>query len=250
MKTIFLSFGGPSTNYHEAVERITQQAREFDSLFDTVLKYTDLDLKNDAEFWSKHGAFLENNQRGYGYWLWKSYLNYKTISEADNDDIIIYVDAGCELFPEYKSRLEEYIDMAKTNPHGIVAFSIPFPEGDYTKMDVAEHLDCHHHMDSDQIIATTFIYRKCAHTENIMKQWYDTCSIYHLLDDTPSSIHNRSPSHGWSFDSRHDQSIFSLLLKKYGCALLGYEVDPKERSPIIKMNNRTGIKSRICRDML
>jgi beta-galactosidase beta subunit len=61
----FISFGGPSSNYHRAVNRIIHEANNT-KLFTSVKGYTDIDLKNDNIFWSNHGKFLENNKRGYG----------------------------------------------------------------------------------------------------------------------------------------------------------------------------------------
>jgi hypothetical protein len=73
---------------------------------------------------------------------------------------------------------------------------------------------------SPQIVATAFIYKKCENTENIMSLWYQKSCIYRILDDRPSTIEN----HPSFKEHRHDQSIFSLLLKDHGCFTLGYEI--------------------------
>ena len=52
-------------------------------------------LKKDSEFWVKHGNFIENNKRGYGYWLWKSYIVKKQLELMKEGDILLYADSGC-----------------------------------------------------------------------------------------------------------------------------------------------------------
>ena len=35
-------------------------------------------LRADKNFWPFHGEFISSNPRGFGYWVWKSYLINKT----------------------------------------------------------------------------------------------------------------------------------------------------------------------------
>jgi hypothetical protein len=46
---------------------------------------------------------------------------------------------------------------------------------------------------------------------NFVNEWYILGCNYHLIDDTNSITDNDSEF----VDHRHDQSIFSLLIKKY-----------------------------------
>ena len=103
----FLTFGGPSSNYHSAVNRICTQASEF-NVFDNIVGATDHHIKDDNEFYNKHGRFLEENSRGYGYWLWKSYLVKKQLEKMNENDILVYADSGCVLNINGKKRLYEY----------------------------------------------------------------------------------------------------------------------------------------------
>jgi hypothetical protein len=67
-------------------------------------------------------------------------------------------------------------------------------------------------LDSGQLVGGIFIIRRCEHTINIVNKWYEGCCNYHLIDDSPSNITNDE-----SFiENRHDQSIFSIIRKKYG----------------------------------
>ena len=75
-KIYAMTFGGGGKNYYDAVNRLNNELKVVNIFDNIILKY-DTDLKNDIEFWNKHGNFIENNKRGYGYWLWKPYLILK-----------------------------------------------------------------------------------------------------------------------------------------------------------------------------
>lgn len=91
-QNIFITFGNPT--YHNSVKRICKEAENLD-FFTKIYGFTEVDLKQDEYFWNNHGNFIENNNRGYGYWLWKSYLIQKELNRINENDILIYCDAGC-----------------------------------------------------------------------------------------------------------------------------------------------------------
>jgi hypothetical protein len=103
-KFVFITFGGPTANFHNAVNRICQEAKNFD-LFDEIYGYTENDLKSDYNFWINHGDFIERNRRGYGYWIWKPYLIKKKLNELNNGDFLIYADCGCEINKNGKKKI-------------------------------------------------------------------------------------------------------------------------------------------------
>ncbi len=101
-----VAFGGPTENFHWAINRICTETEQL-KVFDKIIGYTEKDLMNDTDFWEKHGNFITNNARGYGFWLWKSYLTLKTMSEMNDNDILVYADAGCWM--QYKFEWKEQI---------------------------------------------------------------------------------------------------------------------------------------------
>ncbi len=86
----------PTKNYHDSVERICKQAKKME-VFDEIIGLTEKDLQNDENFWLKHNNFIESNLKGYGYWIWKPYIIMKTLEKMNNNDILLYLDCGCEL---------------------------------------------------------------------------------------------------------------------------------------------------------
>ena len=65
-------------NYKTAKERFSKELKNT-NFFNDVFVLDDTYLKNQPEFWSKHSIFIENNTRGYGYWIWKPFIILKTL---------------------------------------------------------------------------------------------------------------------------------------------------------------------------
>jgi hypothetical protein len=217
-KTWFLAFGGGDSFYRKAVETIGHDARAL-NWFDTVNTVTDLDLKNQkkhAAFYVQHGKFLEENKRGYGYWLWKPYLIKKQLEAMEENDILVYADARCTLNVYGHSRLIQYFDLVNKSPFGILSFQTEYLEKTYTKMDLLAYLKAQDFLASGQLNCTLCIIRKCAHSVKLVNKWYETCCIYDLINDRPS----RLPNDATFKDHRHDQSVWSLLRKKYGSVVI------------------------------
>jgi len=210
-KFTFITFGGPKERFNHAVQRICNEAKQFE-IFDEVYGYNDDDLKQDNDFWKKHGTFIENNSRGYGYWIWKSYLIQKKLNEIDEGDILVYADCGCELNLKGKPRFLEYIDLLDKNPknYGIISFQMEHLEKKYTKKIIFNWFDADDEIkNSGQCIGGIQIIKKNQHSVNIINEWVKNMK-YELINDVKN---NEDPCF---IDNRHDQSIYSVVVKKYG----------------------------------
>ena len=218
----FITFGGPSTNYHNAVKRICGEAKSFD-VFDDIIGYTEEDLMSDHSFWGKHQHFIQSNaERGYGYWLWKPYVTKKTLDKMNDNDILVYADAGCFMNKDGKARLLEYFDILNANETiGNISFQMDHLEELFTKMDIFDYYDANNPSitKTGQIVGGIFVLRKCQHTTELIDKWYDGCSQYHFIDDSVGRLPN-IPSY---IVARNDQSIFSVVRKKYGTIYLPNE---------------------------
>ena len=207
---ILITFGGGGQNYIEAGNRLINQAKD-SKLFDKVILYTDEHLKKDTVFWDRHSEFIKNNKKGYGYWLWKPYLIKKTMSELKEGDILMYLDAGCEIGGKKLQNISDYFKYVKKEK--IIGTYTQQIEKYWCKMDLLKHLD----MDKNETINTgqrqagVVLYYICPDIINFINLWYNTSCNYHMIDDSPSILPN---SKGFR-EHRHDQSIFSLLTKKY-----------------------------------
>jgi len=205
----FITFSGGGQNYIDAGNRLINQALNL-KLFDEVKLYTDEDLKNDLEFWTKHKDFIINNKRGYGYWLWKPYIIKKTMAQMKDGDILLYLDCGCELNELKKQNLNHFFNYVKTD---YIIGTLAGLEKEWNKMDLLKYLNMvnHNSLNINQRQAGTNMFLVCEKVINLVNEWYNIACIYNLIDDSKSVSKN--------FDCfkehRHDQSIFSLLTKKY-----------------------------------
>ena len=218
IKKTFLTFGGPGSQYHNAVNRICTQTNEC-NVFDNIVGVTDLYIKGQKEFYDKHGTFLEENHKGYGYWLWKSYLVKEQLEKMKENDILVYADSGCVLNINGKKRLYEYFDMVQHSKYGILSFQMEYIEKLWTKMDIFNHFDAHEYLETGQLMATAFVIRKCDHSVDLVNKWYEASQHYDLINDSPSN----SSNHPDFIENRHDQSVWSIIRKKYGTAIINDE---------------------------
>ena len=209
MKKYFITFGAGGQNFIDAGNRLMLQASSLE-LFDVLKFYTEIDLKLDKEFWNKHKMFITTNKRGYGYWLWKSYIIKKTMKLMSEGDILLYLDCGCEIDIRKKPKMIELFDIVKKD---YIVGSQTCNEQGWNKMDLLLHLD----MNKPQYLITkqrqggTNMFILNTQTKQLVDEWYSISCNYHMIDDSPSI----APNLPCFKEHRHDQSIFSLLTKKY-----------------------------------
>jgi len=142
--------------------------------------------------------------------LWKSFLIKKTMEDMKDGDILLYLDCGCEISSKRRDQLLECIDIVKRDK---IVGSYVCVERDWTKMDLIRLLDVYHekYLNTEQHQAGALLFLVCSETRELVNKWCTLASDYHNIDDSPSIIENL-----YNFqEHRHDQSIFSLLTKKY-----------------------------------
>jgi hypothetical protein len=212
---VFITFGGPTPNFHKRVNAIVAQATQ-SGLFTKIKGFTESDLKRDREYWEKHGEFIASNHRGYGYWAWKPFVVKKTMDRIKDNDILVYCDAGCYLniTENSKKRMEEYVELLDNSPYGIVSFQMTHVEDNFTKRATYEAInDNPADLKSGQCMATVVLLRKTPHSVMVVNEWFRHSHIYNLINDVKDPSRPENPAF---YDHRHDQSILSLLVKKHG----------------------------------
>tara|TARA_B110000967_G_C18888995_1_gene566012 strand:- start:2551 stop:3267 length:717 start_codon:yes stop_codon:yes gene_type:complete len=237
MSTHFITFGAgifdsyvhdKPANFYEAGKRLINEAKNL-QVFDNTQLYSDDDLKDDDIFWSQHKDFITNNKRGYGYWIWKSYIIKKTMSNMKDGDILLYADSGCTL-RENKKYMQELFQTVEKDK--IIGSLTSYSDVQYTKQDLINHLGMENSekINTKQRQATAIMFYVCDKTRNFVDLWYDTCCIYHMIDDS-KSIEKKHVSY---CAHRHDQSVFSLLTKLHNIysetTLLGAVLLSKKRT--------------------
>jgi len=202
-----------SKGYDIALKRLEKQARN--SQFFTSVDIYNEDTVPGLGFYSN---FIENNKRGYGYWLWKPLVILHMMSKYEKDSIIIYADAGFEVIRN-NSTIElfnKYINDVNTHESHRLGFLDKNLECEYTKQDLFDYMELNDdtYKNSKQLLGGIQILLNTDKNKKFIQEWLRIASKddYHFLDDSPSI----SPNSNKFIEHRHDQSIMSLLKKKYG----------------------------------
>jgi hypothetical protein len=141
------------------------------------------------------------------------------MNHLNDGDILMYLDCGCELDIEEKTYLDFYIETVKKDK--IIGCNTFCLEQEWNKSDVIHLLDMNDspHLQTFQHEAGALLIFVCPETRALVDQWYDVSCTYHNIDDTPSIL----PESEIFKEHRHDQSVFSLLCKKYDTEILDDE---------------------------
>jgi len=215
-KIYFITFG--DNKYYGALKRIEKQVKNFD-IFEKIFIFTNNDLINYPEFWNVHKNFIQNNPRFYGYSIWRPFLLREVFKNMNQNDIIVYSDAGCEWNSKGLERFHEYINILNKSESNILCFKLNQLEKMWTKMDLIKEFNAYDKLNTCQILSGIFFIKKNDKTVTFLQEWYNLMCNYHLIDDSKSILPNDK-----SFvEHRHDQSCFSLLCKKYNAFTLNDE---------------------------
>ena len=171
----------------------------------------------DLEFRNKNKDIL-SRKRGNGYWLWKPYFILKTLKEKLNEgDYLIYTDAGIL----YMNSTSIIIDFMKEQKVQIWAIQLNHIEKKYTKRDAFILLgaDMPFFTDTPQYMAGIQIYQKSKYTEKFLEEVLYYSQDKRIITDDPNTLGLNN--YDGFVDNRHDQSIFSIMIKKYGQASSG-----------------------------
>jgi len=150
--------------------------------------------------------------RGNGYWLWKPYFIYKTLKDKLNKgDYLIYTDSGIFYF----DKVEKIIKfMIKTN-EDIWAVRTRYLEKKYSKRDAFILLDADFpiYTDTFQYMAGIQIYKKSKLSENFLEKLLHYSTDKRIVTDDPNT--QGLPNYEGFIDNRHDQTVLSILTKKF-----------------------------------
>lgn len=209
-KIHFLTFA--DTKMAPTLKRIKREAKE-SGFFDKLWCYNEKKL--DKKFLKEHEQFFKDYPRGFGLWLWKAYLIMTTLNKINEGDILVYLDAGCEIHGSGKKRFGEYLTLL--DKYSLIVYDHAGSyEYHHTKYDTLNFFNVLGRDDvfrTRQLQAGLMIMRKDVFTIGLMNEWYNVMNDnVHLIDDTPSN-HVEHPEFRKHFN---DQSVFSILCKQQG----------------------------------
>lgn len=178
---------------------------------DKVICYTPEDI--DEEFYEKNREILDS-KRGNGYFLWKPYFLNKAYKELNEGDYLIYTDSGSV----YVNKIQHLIDCMEREKVDIMVFSLEneLLERKYTKRDAFILMDCDEtrYADTPQSIGGYVLLKKTPFVEKFLQEDLKYAQDPRIItdDDNVMGIKNYEDF----IAHRHDQSVWSLMVKKYG----------------------------------
>ncbi len=176
---------------------------------DKVIAYGPEDIE---ESFKNKNALIWNKLRGGGYWIWKPYIMLKTLKNLKKEDYLIYSDAGTI----YVNKVSELIKCMEKEKEDIMVFSLSSKEREWTKRDAFILLGCDEpaFTDTAQILGGYVVLKKTEFVEKFLNEWLFWLQDARAVTDQPNCLGKDNYSE--FIEHRHDQSIFSLLCKKYG----------------------------------
>ena len=206
-KIVAISYG--SEQYDKQLEYNGKSALEIAKV-NEFYGYKPKDI--DHDFREKNKYILEKG-RGNGYWLWKPYFLYKTLKEKlDYGDYLIYSDAAIM----YVDLAQKLVDFLKEKKLDMYLHRLPHLERQYTKRDafILLGVDQPFYAETGQFNAAFQIYRKTKFTEFFLEEYLYYAQDKRIITDDANEL--GVGNYDDFRDHRHDQSILSLLTKKYG----------------------------------
>ena len=202
--------------FKNSKKRLFNEARRT-GWFDTLTVYGPSNI--DDRFKEKFKDILKN-KKGGGFWIWKPYFIKKRLSEINENDILIYMDAGCSINPKGVERFKEYIDMLNKSEESIISFQMSHhPEKKWTTKEIFDNFSVGYNSriaNSGQIIATVIPLKKNKDSQSLINRWLN------ILSNNPklfTDYYNENQEEYFK-ENRHDQSVFSLIRKKNDTILI------------------------------
>mmetsp|Transcript_125459 Transcript_125459/g.222326 ORF Transcript_125459/g.222326 Transcript_125459/m.222326 type:complete len:336 (+) Transcript_125459:82-1089(+) len=198
--------------FQQEMRNVTEGARESGIEPSHTFTYSALtdDLMKNPK-WKQH---VEPQLRGRGFWFWKPALANHLLAQTDlgikDGDIFIYVDGDT---PDTIQRLVPLANNQSGSWDIVVERQDPHCEYNWTKGDIFEHFGVKpqdpHYGKTQQYHASRFAIRINEKSRKFLNLWEQLMQDFHLVSDEPSNYPNAD---GFR-ENRHDQSMYSMLLK-------------------------------------
>ena len=165
----------------------------------------------DEQFCKQNESIL-THKRGGGYWLWKPYILAAMLASTDAE-YVIYCDCGSTIIKP----LASVIQVMRETGAAILAFDMTSNgrlEYQWTKGEVLRAFNAEDaaFAATGQITGAVSVWRVCDASREFVDAWLKLMQFPEFATDAPSAD-GGGDTPGF-VEHRHDQSIFSLLIKQ------------------------------------
>ena len=157
-----------------------------------------------------------NRPLGAGVWLWKPHIVLHALRhEMSGDDVLFYADSGCHFVGPVKPVVDICLEQT-SKPLVMFHLGPSFTNAKYTKRDCFIYMDLDRppYPEMPQILASFFLCRKNEFTIAFFEEWLRYAEDQRLLTEAANTC--GLPNYPDFVGHRFDQSILSLLARKYG----------------------------------
>ena len=209
-------FGDGSVDFKEAAQRLGEQANNLE-IFNHVYV---LDSASLSQLSIRYKQDLAKITKLTSYPLYYRAIKpwailYFMEDASKKHDIIFYIDAGCELPNNIVSKLRLKKIIKKVYEYGAIAEYIGYKESAYSRKNLIDAFEPLSSIDALRQIQSTWSMFK-NNNENIkfMLEWIELSDpkYNYWQDPVSAELNDQNPEF---IENRWDQSIFSLLYKKY-----------------------------------
>jgi len=219
MKKVLISYGNEP--YYKSLDLLKKTALEIGEV-DEVYIYTREWLeKTDFYTKSKRNKYILDQPRGNGLWLYKPFLILETFKTLEECDIVLYSDAGIEVI----SSINLLYNITQRDPsNSRMVFKLPSVDITHkakmwTKRDcfVLTESDTQEYWEADMVNGALSLWKKTDENIEFLNEWLNYLKDPRIISDEPNLC--GKPNFMEFKAHRHDQSVLSLLAKRYNFEL-------------------------------
>jgi len=217
-KKYFLSYATTHNHYYQFQQNCIKTFLQIGD-FDTIYPCNESNLLPD--FLNKNKYILESKHGGTqaqraGFWIWKPYIIQRCLQKMNDGDYLFYADAT--IFQN--KTLADIFVLLKTE--SVISFKINDGKDDEryaTKRDTFVLMGCDSEKYwtgdvSGQLNASHMFFKKDEISQKFVDEWLHYCEDERIVTEMENT--QGLPNYPGFVCHRWDQSIYSLLVKKYG----------------------------------
>lgn len=207
-RLVLVSFA--DKRYRNSLQRLEQQTRDFP--FDERYFLTQENCLT-KEYWRSLKPWLY--RRGYGFWNWKFRVVRECINQLSVGDKLFFSDAGIQ-WNSSQGALERFKNAIELldGEYDMLVYDQPTIEQEWTKGDILYALgvyDDEKICKSRQLFSGFFCLKKTERTCNLLDE---IISLSDIAKELVTDKRSTKPNKEGFQENRHDQSLFSVMVKK------------------------------------
>jgi hypothetical protein len=216
MNVCCVIFGDGSVDFKEAAQRLGKQANNLE-IFNHVYVLDSASLSQlSIRYKQDLAKIISLTSYPLYYRAIKPWAILYFMEDASKKyDLVFYIDAGCELPNNIVSKLRLKKIMNKVYKYGAIAEYTGYKESAYSRKNLMDAFEPLSSTDAiGQIQSTWSIFKNTDESRKFMLEWIELSDpkYNYWQDPVGAELDEQNPDF---IENRWDQSIFSLLYKKY-----------------------------------